>query len=166
MQENTKRNVFTALHGLAYSSDELDQALFGKKRASPYQDILTGPFALALTRVAEVADGAPVAERAAFHQDMLFLFDLLPFLRGGFYDAAWSVLSRAHTLVAERLTKQEAAVVLGQPDFMVDIEVRLCNLYPITSEDGTLYYARYQVEALKGKLDAMSPRSRKEEKAQ
>ena len=156
MQEKTKLDVYTAIQGLTYSSERIEQALSGKKRkrANPRQDSDHSPFAQALTRVAEIADGAPITDKVAIQQDLLFLFDLLHFLRGGFYNSAWSVLSRAHALVADRISKQEAAAILGEPDFMVDIAVRLENLHPLEGEDGTPYYARYQVEALKATRDA------------
>lgn len=156
MKEETKRNVDTAHHGLLYAADLIAQALTGEKAHIDYQKSLVGPFKQALNRVAEIADGAEISDQAATARDLVYLWDHLHFLKGGFWASLWDVLAAAHVRM-EQISAKEAATILETDVFMLGTEVRLEHLHPIEangkatwlySRDDDYTYARYEVEAL------------------
>lgn len=187
MNDKTRHDISTALHGLMWSADRLDEALLGEKRSMHVQQALSGPLAMTLNRLGEIADsdsddGAAIEDRDAAHRDLLFAFALLPYLRGGFHDAFWTVVTRAHERVAadaeELLSEEEAEQllrpVLSNPDF----EARLGRVHPLERRDGALntydrtflprpgkaelFYARYEVEARVKEWEALLHRAKQE----
>lgn len=152
MQEKTKQAITTAVSGLMYSGELIDMALLGEKRGYNWAKGLDGPFAQALTRIAEIADGAQVEDMIQARKDMLFLFDVLVFLQGGFYQIAWDIISRVHKIVADRISEKEAAAILGEPDFMMHIYAEIGKLHPVDEN----VYAGYEVEVLKQKTAKMN----------
>jgi len=173
MNKDTELNMRTALSGLMYEADLIDEALLGKKRhldARRCEEL--GPFALALRRIADLADGKPPLDVEAARSDLLFLWPMLHYLHGGFSSALWSILSRAHELVADRISEQEALVLLGEEGYSVrlDLDSRLGHLHPFEEREdgfrtygatylerpaGAVSYARYEVEARKRTLESV-----------
>ena len=165
MKEETKHRVNSAIHGLMYEAEKIDKALIGEKRYLDAQKSEhRGPFALALNRVAEIADGAPVQDIEAARADMLFLFGMLHHLRGGFYSAMWEVISIAHEILADMITQREATRLMGEYADWLDLDTRLGNVHPFEETDGKfraydatflgkppseIRYARYEVESRK-----------------
>lgn len=167
MQEETRLHVSTAIHGLMYVADTIDQALVGEKRHLDAQKSEHhGPFAQALNRVAEIADadGASVADTGQARADLLFLFGLLHHLQGGFYSALWDILARAHEVLADLMTESEAKALLGKEAQWLDLDVRLGHIHPLEEHDGAfrthdatflgspsgeVRFARYELEARK-----------------
>ena len=148
MRKDTELYMSAAIAGLGYSLALIEKALLGEKRDQPAG---SGPFALALMRVAEIADGAPVVSIELARADMLYLFEMLHYLRGGFWASAWDILKRVHLLVADRISAQEAAAILGESELMLDIHERLGDLHSIDYLAGV--WAGYEAKALKTKQD-------------
>jgi hypothetical protein len=167
MQEETRLHVSTAIHGLLYAADTIDQALVGEKsHLDAQKSEHHGPFALALHRVAEIADGVTVEDTGQAHADLLFLFGLLHYLQGGFYSALWDILARAHEVLvlADPMTESEAKVLLGEQGLWLDLDMRLGHIHPLEQRDGVfraydatflgspsgeVRFARYELEARK-----------------
>ena len=171
MKEDTHLKVDTAIHGLMYVADIIDNALLGEKRHLDAQrSEYHGPFALALNRVAEIADGAPIPDAEKARDDLLFLFGLLHHLPGGFYSLMWDVLARAHELLADMITEQEAKAMMGKHAHWLNLDARLGHIHLLEERDGAFHsydatflgeplgevrYARYELEARRRIYDSM-----------
>ncbi len=178
MKDATRLHVSTAIHGLMYAADSIDQALLGEKRSLDAQKSThDGPFIMALGRMAEIADGGSIADITAARADMLFLWPLLYHLGGGFYSSMWDILARAHERLADVITAREATILLGAHGHWLDLDARLGHLHPFEEREGALHtydatflgndvtflaeplralsYARYEVEARKHSLDTV-----------
>lgn len=160
MREETQLHLSTAITGLVYSGDRIGEALLGETRGYDTSRSQNGPFARALTRMAEIADGGEITDLEAARKDMLYLFGLLPLLQGGFYDSAWRILGPAHARVADRIPADFAEAILGVgSEYMLDIEVKLGHLHRFDEQDPeterySYQYAAYEVKALRAKRDA------------
>lgn len=152
MNEETRLNMVTARDGLGYSLEMIEEGLLGAKRGYVAQQAQDGPFARALSAVGEIADGAPVTNLQQTREDLLFLFEMLRFLRGGFWASAWAICKPVHEQVADRISAREAAAILGAPESRLAVEERLGRLHPIDLLGDV--WAGYEVEALKAKVDA------------
>ena len=176
MRDEMKVHVHTAIAGLMYSGGLIDQALLGEKRGYHQVKAHNGPFAQALSRVAEIADGADITDIAATRKDMLFLFDTLRYLRGGFYSSLWEILTPVHERAADLITPKEAEALAGKNYLSsLSLDARLGHLHPIEKQDGKwhtvdatflgmplgeFWYARYEVEAVKAERDFAEGKAR------
>jgi hypothetical protein len=165
MEEKTRMHANTARFGLEYVADAIDQALLGEKRPLDTRQSEQGPFAQALNRVAEIADGAPTRDLEAARADLLFLFSLLRHLQGSFYSSLWDILSRAHVILADVITEDEAKALLGEHAGWLDLDAALGHIHPLKEQEdgtlcaydstflgkpfGTVKYARHEIEARK-----------------
>lgn len=141
MNEQTKKDLDFAVAGLRFTERRINEAL-------------QGPFQAALGRVAEAADDGQMEDVESIRCDLLYLFEFLPHIQGGFYDVAWRLISKVHERVSDKITAQEAATILGQSEILVDIDRRLGRFQAFFEPDCTWLYARYEVEALKRQRDA------------
>ncbi|MBO0790281.1 MAG: hypothetical protein J2P36_04955 [Ktedonobacteraceae bacterium] len=170
MKEETRKNIDLAITGLMFVSKTIDKALLGKDRGLNARICESeGPFALALNRIGEIADGGPVEDKEVAQADLLFLFPFLHLLRGGFYSAMWEVLAPAHDRLVDLLTKKEAEELLGEEHApFLDLDARLGHIHPsekgvddgkwhvydrtYLKEMGAQRYAKHEIEARKQAL--------------
>ena len=169
MQEKTKLDVSTAISGMMFAADSIDRALLGEKRhLNAQQAERNGPFAIGLNQIAEIADGAHIDNIEKARTDLRFLFEQLHYLKGGFHSSLWDILDRAHVVLADMITEQEAKSLLGPQDDWLSLDTRLGYVHVLVQEtDGhyrtyaatylgdpaplytTVRYARHEIEALK-----------------
>jgi hypothetical protein len=169
----TAQNVDMAIHGLMYVADEIDKALLGGKRhLNAQQAERSGPFAQALGRLAEIADGAAPSDRDEARADLQLCFPMLRHLQGGFYSACWDVLSRAHEALADFITEQEAEELLDTHKYWLKLDATLGHIHLFElKEDGKFHaydatilgrpldefrYDRSEIEARKRLYDGMT----------
>lgn len=144
MKEETRLNVNTAIHGLMYAAELIDQALLGEKRhLDARKSESEGPFAITLSSIAEIADGAPIEDRDKAQADLQFLWEQIHHLKGGFYSALWDILARAHVKIAELITVEEAKSVLGDQAFWLSLDGRLGHLHPLVKGENDLSFRTY-----------------------
>jgi len=139
MQTKTTQHVNAAIHGLMYVADQIDLALLGEKRQMNAQQAERhGPFALALGRMGEIADGAAIEDIDAARADLQFCFTMLKHLGGGFYSALWDVVGRAHEILADQIPLQEAEAILGDHAHWLSLDATLGHIHLLEKkEDGT-----------------------------
>jgi len=171
MNENTKRDVQTAIHGMMHAAGELDRALIGKQRGlNAMQALNEGPFSKTLHMVAEIADGGPIGNTEDAEQAVIYLFGYTHFLRGGFYSSLYGILGRAHVRLAsdDLMTAKEAEQMVLPHDsfYTLELDAKLGHVHPLVlNEDAswktwdatylgipnpeiyTVRYARYEIEA-------------------
>lgn len=142
MQQETARSVSTAIHGLIYAADQIDQALLGEKRPMNAQQAERhGPFALALHRLAEIVDGTTIEDIEAARADLQLCFPMLRHLGGGFYSALWEILGRAHELLADPITEKEAQAILGKHNHWLKLDATLGHIHLLELKDDGKFHA-------------------------
>jgi hypothetical protein len=115
---------------------EIDQALVGEKRhLDAFKSEQEGPFAQALTRTAEIVDGASIEDIEKARADLVFLFGFLHHLRGGFHSSLWEILAPAHERLAEMITEREAKALLGKHSYWMGLDMRMGHIHPLVKGD-------------------------------
>ena len=138
-KEETQLHINTTISGFLYARDAIDQALRGEKREWKDPSEQHEPLALILASIGEIVDGVPVQDIEAARRDLLFAFELLHHLRGGFYSTLWELLARAHERVADLITTQEAKTLLGEHAFWLGLDARLGHIHPLEKREGVFH---------------------------